>query len=147
MRISDWSSDVCSSGLILAVPAASATTATAATSTLAFLMLGRAAALDLRLDLFIEFFFGDVLFLFNDRRVSYDIRRTRTARFNRHPRAFGFPIRQDGDLHTVTRFDLINLGALVVEDIESRFLAGAQRDETAAPPRSEEHTSELHSSH
>src|SRR3546814_2300804 len=88
---------------ILAVPAASATTATAATSTLAFLMLGRAAALDLRLDLFIEFFFGDVLFLFNDRRVSYDIRRTRTARFNRHPRAFGFPIRQDGDLHTVTR--------------------------------------------
>src|SRR3546814_1428327 len=64
---------------ILAVPAASATTATAATSTLAFLMLGRAAALDLRLDFFIEFLFGNVLFLFNDRRVSYDIRRTRTA--------------------------------------------------------------------
>src|SRR3546814_10992556 len=98
-------------------------------------MLVRAAALDLRLDLFIEFFFGDVLFLFNDRRVSYDIRRTRTARFNRHPRAFGFPIRQDGDLHTVTRFDLINLGALVVEDIESRFLAGAQRDETRSEER------------
>src|SRR3546814_5470070 len=99
-----------------------------------------AAALDLRLDLFIEFFFGDVLFLFNDRRVSYDIRRTRTARFNRHPRAFGFPIRQDGDLDTVTRFDLISLGALVVEDIDSRFMAGAPRDE-----RSEGQTSKLQS--
>ena len=100
-------------------------------------LLALGAALGV-LDLFdVVFVLGqvDIVIILDQRRIGDDTFRARPAGFDRHARAFDLAIGQDFDTHAIALLDLVQFATLVVEDVEGRFLAGAQGDEVAATAR------------
>src|SRR5206468_9240736 len=59
----------------------------------------------------------------------------RTRALDAHPRALEALVDLDVDHHAVALLDIGKLAALLVEDVDRGFLAGAQTDALAAPAR------------
>ena len=129
--------------LVLALAAPATATATATAAAFAILvppvapLLALGAVLGV-LDLFdVVVILGqvDIVIILDQRRVGDDTLRTGAAGFDRHARTLNLAIGQDFDAHAIAQLDLVQFAALVVEDVEGRFLAGAQGDEVAATAR------------
>src|SRR6185312_7264406 len=127
----------------LATAASTATPATTPTAAPVALAFARALALFApRLGLFLllvlERDFDGLVFVpfLHSRRFDPGSgHRTRTGALDGHPGAFEALVDQDLDRHAVAMLDIGELGALLVEHIDARFLARAQQDALAAPAR------------
>src|SRR5204863_125793 len=118
---------------------APAATATAATPAFAIAVLARLTRVTLLGDfLFLSLLgfvlLGEIFLDFLDRGGELRrIGRRRARGLDRHARAFLLTVGQDLDAHAVAILDLGDVAALAVEHVESGFLAGAQRQQRAAP--------------
>src|SRR6202007_140182 len=75
------------------------------------------------------FVLGDVIILVevDDRLIGDDALGPGATGIDRHARALGLAIGQDGDADAIAILELVELAALVFENVEGGFLAGAQR--------------------